>query len=530
MKNRLTVFLCLAMLAALFTVGIAAAECEHNWKEISEVAATCDKEGRVTYKCTLCEKQKIETVKALSTSGTHKWGSTKTTKATCSENGQKTRTCSRCKLVEVLEILPAEGHTYKEKSNDATCEAGGTRVLSCTKCKETVSEKVPAGCAFEFVSTSATCLEKGETTYKCSRCGKYDHETVKALGHDLVKTGGPTCTESGKYVTKCTRCDYSKTSATTSKALGHDVPKTGTGAYKTVVEATCDEEGKRRGKCERCGKYVYETIEKLDHEYSGEYFITKIPTDTEVGKYERICEECGDVLTKTISKGTTNLSRYTVPSVTASEKSSLVEKGTKIELSCALDGATIYYTTDGDSPVTAESRIEYTGAIEINESAVIRAYAVHRDNRDIEYSLVSKFTYLVDEEEKDVVVKMTIDSADADVNGEGKTLDAAPVIKNSRTMLPIRFVAEVLGATVGWDDETRTVSVISEEVIIKIIVGASVAKVDGEEVELDSPAFIDEGNNRTYLPVRFVAEALGAAVEWDEGTKTVTLSGKIKVE
>ncbi|MBR5538353.1 MAG: copper amine oxidase N-terminal domain-containing protein, partial [Clostridia bacterium] len=64
----------------------------------------------------------------------------------------------------------------------------------------------------------------------------------------------------------------------------------------------------------------------------------------------------------------------------------------------------------------------------------------------------------------------------------------------------------------------------------KVVVGSATAKVDGEEVELDSPAYIDEGNNRTYLPVRFVAEALGATVGWDEATKTVTLTGKIKVE
>ena len=62
MKNKLTVFFCSALLAALLATGVMAAECEHNWKEVSEVAASCDKAGSVTYKCTICEKQKIETV------------------------------------------------------------------------------------------------------------------------------------------------------------------------------------------------------------------------------------------------------------------------------------------------------------------------------------------------------------------------------------------------------------------------------------------------------------------------------------
>ncbi|MBR5538402.1 MAG: family 43 glycosylhydrolase [Clostridia bacterium] len=118
-------------------------------------------------------------------------------------------------------------------------------------------------------------------------------------------------------------------------------------------------------------------------------------------------------------------------------------------------------------------------------------------------------------------IKMTIDSLIATVNGESKTLDAAPIIRNSRTMLPVRFVAENLGATVGWDDATKTVSVKSADTTIEIVIGAATAKVNGKEIALDSPAFIE--NSRTYLPVRVVAENLGATVSWDDATKTATL-------
>jgi len=120
------------------------------------------------------------------------------------------------------------------------------------------------------------------------------------------------------------------------------------------------------------------------------------------------------------------------------------------------------------------------------------------------------------------VVKMTIDSLTAFVNGTAKTLDAAPIIRNSRTMLPVRFVAENLGATVGWDDATKTVSVKSADTTIEIVIGATTAKVNGKEITLDSPAFIE--NSRTYLPVRVVAENLGAEVAWDDATKTATLT------
>ncbi|MBR5539332.1 MAG: family 43 glycosylhydrolase [Clostridia bacterium] len=118
-------------------------------------------------------------------------------------------------------------------------------------------------------------------------------------------------------------------------------------------------------------------------------------------------------------------------------------------------------------------------------------------------------------------IKMTIDSLTAFVNGESKTLDAAPIIRNSRTMLPVRFVAENLGATVGWDDATKTVTVKSADATIEIVIGAATAKVNGKEIALDSPAFIE--NSRTYLPVRVVAENLGATVSWDDATKTATL-------
>jgi len=119
-------------------------------------------------------------------------------------------------------------------------------------------------------------------------------------------------------------------------------------------------------------------------------------------------------------------------------------------------------------------------------------------------------------------VKMTIDSLTATVNGTAKTLDAAPIIRNSRTMLPVRFVAENLGATVSWDDATKTVSVKSADTTIEIVIGATTAKVNGKEIILDSPAFIE--SSRTYLPVRVVAENLGATVSWDDATKTATLT------
>lgn len=120
------------------------------------------------------------------------------------------------------------------------------------------------------------------------------------------------------------------------------------------------------------------------------------------------------------------------------------------------------------------------------------------------------------------IVKMTIGQSVGYVNGAAKQLDAAPVIQNSRTMLPIRFVAEAFGATVGWDGATSTATIAAQGVNIRITIGAATAQINGETVTLDAPAFIE--NSRTYLPVRVIAEALGAAVEWDGATSTATLT------
>ncbi len=119
-------------------------------------------------------------------------------------------------------------------------------------------------------------------------------------------------------------------------------------------------------------------------------------------------------------------------------------------------------------------------------------------------------------------IRLTIGEKYGIVNGRTKVLDAAPIIRFDRTMLPVRFVAENLGGTVGWDGATSTVTVTGEGISIAIRIGASTAEINGKTVTLDSPAFIE--SSRTYLPVRVVAEAMGATVAWDGATSTATLT------
>ena len=117
---------------------------------------------------------------------------------------------------------------------------------------------------------------------------------------------------------------------------------------------------------------------------------------------------------------------------------------------------------------------------------------------------------------------LTIGSRKIFVFGREIKNDVAPKIVNDRTMLPIRIVAESLGGTVTWNGELQRVTIQKGADVILITIGADTAYVNGTAVKLDAAAFVENG--RTYLPLRFVSETLGAQVAWNEAEKTVTIT------
>ena len=148
-----------------------------------------------------------------------------------------------------------------------------------------------------------------------------------------------------------------------------------------------------------------------------------------------------------------------------------------------------------------------------------------KEEYDFSEKVTGRLTLYAAWEEKDETENqmiLTIGEKAAKVFGKTKSNDVAPVIKNSRTMLPARFVAENLGAKVSWDEEKGLVTVTGKDVTILLTIDSDKATVNGKEVSLDSPAFIE--NDRTYTPVRFIAEALGAKVEWLEKEQKVIIT------
>ncbi len=107
------------------------------------------------------------------------------------------------------------------------------------------------------------------------------------------------------------------------------------------------------------------------------------------------------------------------------------------------------------------------------------------------------------------------------------SLDSPPVIVEGRTLVPIRAVVESLGGTVAWDAAMQTVTISLEGIELKLGIGKSTALVNGRSTLIDAanPKVVSQiFNGRTMLPLRFVAENLGADVQWDDSTQTITIT------
>jgi len=124
-----------------------------------------------------------------------------------------------------------------------------------------------------------------------------------------------------------------------------------------------------------------------------------------------------------------------------------------------------------------------------------------------------------------MTIILVIGSSQPTVNGTPKTLDAPPfVTANGRTMVPIRFITEVMGAVVDYNSTTRKVTVKLDPTIVILTLDSTTAVVDGQNKTLDAPAQIRQ--NRTFVPIRFISEAFGLTVDYNSATKTITISRK----
>lgn len=215
--------------------------CGHSYVVTKTVDNTCTEDGYIDRKCSVCEHEKHEILKARGHNN-----STKTVKeATCTEAGLKVTTCSTCGNATETSIAMI-AHSYKDNIlKSPTCTEKGSKQSVCTVCGHSLSAVDTNALGHSYKRTikkQAGCTTAGTAVQKCSRCQHSYEETISATGHSWKSA---TCT-APKTCTKCKQ--------TEGKALGHTGNTT---------------------KCSRCGVITFKTLKFSGSQSKDEYLDDK---------------------------------------------------------------------------------------------------------------------------------------------------------------------------------------------------------------------------------------------------------------
>lgn len=107
------------------------------------------------------------------------------------------------------------------------------------------------------------------------------------------------------------------------------------------------------------------------------------------------------------------------------------------------------------------------------------------------------------------------------LKGEKLVFDANPITENGRVLVPMRKIFEELGATVYWNNDTKTATGLKDSTVVTITVDSNIMTKNGQNISLDVPARIS--NTRTLVPIRVIAESFGLDVKWNQDTYSVVI-------
>lgn len=119
-------------------------------------------------------------------------------------------------------------------------------------------------------------------------------------------------------------------------------------------------------------------------------------------------------------------------------------------------------------------------------------------------------------------VRMNLGKTRSTVNGKEYEAPVAPQRIDGSTYVPLRFLGDALGADIQWDNDTQTATFTLGDRTVRVTIDSTAASVGGENRTLAVPPRLVEG--RTLVPLRFISESLGAKVEWEEATEGITIS------
>jgi hypothetical protein len=120
------------------------------------------------------------------------------------------------------------------------------------------------------------------------------------------------------------------------------------------------------------------------------------------------------------------------------------------------------------------------------------------------------------------VIVLTIGSDIVTIDDKATTVDAAPEIVDGRTFVPIRFIAETFGSTVTWLPETKGVTIVLGDTTIGLQIGNATAVINGTIIALEAAPYIK--NSRTMVPLRVISESFGGNVAWDPINHIITIT------
>lgn len=204
-------------------------------------------------------------------------------------------------------------------------------------------------------------------------------------------------------------------------------------------------------------------------------------------------------------------------------------------------------TADLFTEVTNQLQYTVTGTVELGASVWVNNVKAQVDNdkfkaivnlfpapsaTPIEVKASDKFNNTVKKNVGKIInilnskVVLTIGSEKMIVNDKEIAIKPAPTIIGGKTLVPLRAVADAFGAAVNWDAPTKTATISLRDKTIQITLDKDIAIINGEAKPIGSKAINIGG--KILVPFRFIAEALGAKVDYNAETKTITLSLEIR--